>query len=81
MLKSIAYKAETVQLYVSQGGRCALCAEPLDYDSGWHDHHLVRKVDGGSDALANRVLLHPVCHLRSHALGLQIAKPASEKRL
>ena len=81
MLKGIAYRAETVQLYVSQGGRCALCAEPLDNDSGWHDHHLVRKVDGGSDALANRVLLHPVCHLRSHALGLQIAKPASEKRL
>lgn len=76
MLRSIAYKAETTMLYVSQSGQCALCAQPLDYESGWHDHHIVRKVDGGSDALYNRVLLHPVCHIRLHALGLTVAKPA-----
>ena len=45
---------------------------------GWHDHHIVRKVDGGSDALYNRVLLHPVCHIRLHALGLTVAKPAPQ---
>ncbi|KAF5293945.1 hypothetical protein FQA39_LY19369 [Lamprigera yunnana] len=77
MRKRIAYQFETTQLYVSQAGRCALCTEPLDYDSGWHDHHLVYKVHGGSDALSNRVLPDPVCHVRLHALGLQVAKPAS----
>ncbi|WP_236907985.1 HNH endonuclease signature motif containing protein [Cronobacter sakazakii] len=61
---------------MSQAGRCALCGEPLDYESGWHDHHLVYRMDGGSDALSNRVLLHPVCHIRVHTLGLQVAKPA-----
>ncbi|MGG4579873.1 group II intron reverse transcriptase/maturase [Alcaligenes sp. Me129] len=76
LLKRIAYRTEAAKLYVSQAGRCALCGEPLDYESGWHDHHLVYRMDGGSDALSNRVLLHPVCHIRVHTLGLQVAKPA-----
>ncbi|WP_336580132.1 group II intron reverse transcriptase/maturase [Alcaligenes sp. CHO6] len=76
LLKRIAYRTETAKLYMSQAGRCALCGEPLDYESGWHDHHLVYRMDGGSDALSNRVLLHPVCHIKVHTLGLQVAKPA-----
>ena len=78
MLKNMHYRSETFELYVSQTGRCALCEQPLDYESGWHDHHIVRKVDGGPDALSNRVLLHPVCHIRLHALGLTVAKPARD---
>ncbi|WP_291447471.1 HNH endonuclease [Acidovorax sp.] len=66
-------------LYISQDGRCALCTEPLDHEGGWHDHHIVYKVNGGSDAMSNRVLLHPVCHQRLHALGLPVAKPASTR--
>ena len=79
MLKSMAYQYETSMLFIQQDGRCALCTEPLDYQSGWHDHHIVRRVDGGSDAMNNRVLLHPVCHTRLHALGLTVAKPASKR--
>lgn len=48
MLKSMSYQYETSMLFIKQDGRCALCAEPLDYEGGWHDHHIVRKVDGGS---------------------------------
>ncbi|BCX52941.1 group II intron reverse transcriptase/maturase [Comamonas thiooxydans] len=77
MLKNMAYQYETSMLYISQNGRCALCAEPLEEGERWHDHHIVYKVMGGSDNLSNRVLLHPVCHRRLHALGLQVAKPAS----
>lgn len=76
MLRNMSYQYETSMLYISQGGRCALCAQPIDEEDGWHDHHLVYKVMGGSDALSNRVLLHPVCHVRVHALGLKVAKPA-----
>lgn len=76
MLKSVAYNKQLASLFVSQGGCCALCALPLTDDSGWHDHHLVRRVDGGPDTLSNRVLLHPVCHARVHALGLTVTKPA-----
>lgn len=79
MLKSIAYQYETSMLFISQNGRCALCAEPLEQEERWHDHHIVYKVAGGSDNLSNRVLLHPVCHRRLHALGLQVAKPASQR--
>ena len=77
MLGSISYRTELSKLYISQGGHCALCSEPLDHLTGWHDHHLIYKVNGGSDALSNRVLLHPVCHNRVHALGLKVVKPAS----
>ena len=77
MLKNMTYQYETSMLYINQNGRCALCAEPLEEGERWHDHHIVYKVMGGSDNLSNRVLLHPVCHRRLHALGLQVAKPAS----
>lgn len=76
MAKSLRYRLETSSLYASQDGRCALCAHQLDHEGGWHDHHIVYKVNGGSDALSNRVLLHPVCHQQLHALGLSVAKPA-----
>lgn len=79
MTKNMAYQYETSMLFIKQDGRCALCTEPLDFQSGWHDHHIVRKVDGGSDAMSNRVLLHPVCHTRLHALGLTVVKPASQR--
>ena len=78
MLKNMAYQYDTTMLYVEQNGRCALCAEPLEQEERWHDHHIVYRVAGGSDNRSNRVLLHPVCHRRLHALGLQVAKPASQ---
>jgi len=78
MAKNLAFQKQLVSLYMSQLGRCALCGEPLDPMTGWHDHHIVRKVDGGSDLLSNRVLLHPVCHTRLHALGLTVAKPVPQ---
>lgn len=64
-------------LWVAQGGRCALCDTLMDSASECDDHHIVYKLHGGSNALANRVLLHPVCHRRVHALGLEVTKPAS----
>lgn len=41
-----------------------------------HNHHIIRKVDGGSYVLSNRVLLHPVCHIGLHARGLKMSEPA-----
>ena len=77
LLSSRAYNKQWAALFLSQHGRCALCDGAITEESGWHDHHLVPRVAGGSDALANRVLLHPVCHHRVHACGLHVAKPAS----
>nr|WP_232478078.1 HNH endonuclease signature motif containing protein [Caballeronia calidae] len=44
--------------------------------TGWHVHHIVRRVDGGSSARANLVMVHPVCHQQIHSRGLTVKKPA-----
>lgn len=76
MLKNMRYRKQWATLYMDQRGLCALCGHEMDMDTGWHDHHIVYRVAGGSDALGNRVLLHPNCHSQVHRLGLHVAKPA-----
>jgi RNA-directed DNA polymerase len=72
------WDTQRLKLWLSQAGKCALCEQELAYEDEWmHDHHIVHKAHGGSDALSNRVLLHPVCHRRVHNLGLFVTKPAS----
>lgn len=75
MLKNMSYRAEWTKLYADQMGRCAHCGHEMDTDTGWHDHHIVYRVEGGSDALGNRILLHPNCHTQVHTLGLKVVKP------
>lgn len=75
MLDSMQHRKQWVSLFRQQGGLCALCGGKITRDTGWHDHHLVYKVRGGSDALSNRVLLHPVCHAQVHNLSLTVVKP------
>jgi RNA-directed DNA polymerase len=76
MQRSNSHRKQFVQLYLSQSGNCALCGSAITRETGWHDHHIVHKVDGGSDLLSNRVLLHPVCHVQLHVRGLTVVKPA-----
>jgi len=78
MVNQMRYRREWVKLYVDQQGKCALCGNMMDIDTGWHDHHIDYRVNGGSDALGNRVLLHPVCHHRVHQLGMTVVKPVFE---
>jgi RNA-directed DNA polymerase len=78
LLNSMAYRKQWASLFLSQHGKCAHCGGDLSDETGWHDHHLIPRVAGGSDSLSNRVLLHPVCHVQVHANGLTVAKPASE---
>ena len=75
MLRSLAHRKQWVSLFASQAGRCALCQQSITLETGWHDHHIVPKMAGGSDLLSNRVLLHPDCHVQVHSLGLVIVKP------
>jgi RNA-directed DNA polymerase len=76
MVNNMRYRQEWVKLYVSQKGMCVLCGCEMDLDTGWQDHHIVYRVDGGSNALGNRVLLHPNCHAQVHSLNLKVVKPA-----
>jgi RNA-directed DNA polymerase len=76
--QSTIWHAQKLKLWLEQAGRCALCEQELDdREEGWHDHHIIFKMHGGSDALSNRVLLHPICHRRIHTLGLEVSKPVS----
>ena len=76
MLNSMSHRKQWIKLYISQHGLCALCQCRMTKETGWHDHHLEYRVHGGSDALGNRVLLHPDCHIQVHNHGLTVKKPA-----
>jgi RNA-directed DNA polymerase len=75
MWESMRYRKQWATLYMSQGGLCAHCGNALTDDTGWHDHHLEYRMHGGSNALSNRVLLHPYCHQQVHATGAVVTKP------
>jgi RNA-directed DNA polymerase len=75
MGESMRYRKQWVSLYMSQGGVCAHCGCALTDETGWHDHHLEYKMHGGTDALSNRVLLHPHCHQQVHTGNIVVAKP------
>lgn len=76
MQDKMRYRRAWASLYIQQEGLCAHCGFEIDEDTGWHDHHIEYRVMGGSDALSNRVLLHPCCHAQVHSLGLTMLKPA-----
>lgn len=75
MLGKMRYRKEWTRLYADQSGKCALCGFEMDLDTGWHDHHIEYRVNGGSDNLGNRVLLHPECHAQVHSRTLKVVKP------
>jgi RNA-directed DNA polymerase len=76
MEDSMRHRKQWVTLFMSQRGLCAHCGGALTDVTGWHDHHLEYRMHGGSDALSNRVLLHPHCHHQVHVGKLVVTKPA-----
>lgn len=75
MYEHYAHRSQWQMLYKEQKGRCGLCYLPITQETGWHDHHIIYRIQGGSNTLKNRVLLHPVCHTKVHALKLDVLKP------
>lgn len=76
MQDKMRYRREWASLYIKQDGLCAHCGCAIDEETGWHDHHIEHRVMGGSDALSNRVLLHPSCHAQVHSQKWTVVKPA-----
>ena len=76
MLGKLKYRKQILHLFQSQKGLCVLCKSPISRETGWHDHHIIYRSQGGGDSLDNRVLLHPICHQQLHARGLTVYKPA-----
>ena len=56
-----------LMLWERQRGLRPRRGQKIESPSGWHNHHVVRKVDGGSEGVFNRVLLHPNCHQQVHS--------------
>jgi RNA-directed DNA polymerase len=72
MLDTLKGQNQTWQMWQRQGGKCPVCQQAITQETGWHQHHLVWRVNGGSDALDNRVLLHPNCHRLVHSQGISV---------
>lgn len=68
-------KGDLLYLWQKQHGVCPICNQKITKQTGWHSHHIVWRVHGGSDGLENRVLLHPNCHQQVHSRGLKVEKP------
>lgn len=67
MGQTLRGKGKLQWLWKQQEGRCPICRAPITPDTGWHLHHKVRRVDGGTDDTSNLLLLHPTCHRQVHS--------------
>jgi RNA-directed DNA polymerase len=68
-------------LWLQQESICPLCRLKITDTDGWELHHIIRRVDGGSDSLDNLALLHPNCHQQTHSRGSYVAKPGLARGL
>lgn len=71
------YKGSRLMLHLwqSQKGICPVCDDVITEETGWENHHIIYRVNGGANTLDNRVLLHPTCHNQVHRLNLSVLKP------
>ncbi len=79
MVNSLRGRRSLLYLWREQQGICPVCKQSITKLTGWHNHHLVWRSKGGSDGVANRVLLPPNCHRQVHSQGLNVAKPRPQK--
>ncbi len=75
MQQALARERRYGVLWTEQAGRCPVCRQAITPQTGWHLHHVVWRVNGGSDRATNQVLLHPNCHRQVHSQGLTVVKP------
>ncbi len=68
-------------IWQRQERRCPVCSEKITRETGWNLHHIVCRVDGGSDASSNLCLLHPGCHRQGHSTGFKFVRPVGPENL
>jgi RNA-directed DNA polymerase len=59
-------KRKLLSLWLRQDHKCTMCQQSITESTGWNIHHIIERVNGGSDELSNLVLLHPNCHRQLH---------------
>ncbi|MDB5771006.1 MAG: reverse transcriptase [Burkholderia sp.] len=81
MFNALAGRKKLIRLWFDQQGACIVCGQRITKETGWHVHHIVRRIDGGNNAVQNLVMVHPTCHNQIHSLGMTVTKPAPTKGL
>jgi RNA-directed DNA polymerase len=74
MMATLTGRRKLAWLWRKQGGNCPVCNAKITKQTRWHVHHVVRKVDGGTDRLTNLQLLHPTCHRQHHSRASETGK-------
>jgi RNA-directed DNA polymerase len=75
MENNLKGRRQLLYLWQEQGGICPICKQKITQLTGWHNHHIIWRSNGGSDKAENRVLLHPNCHRQVHSQRLEVVKP------
>lgn len=76
MFNNLAGRKKLIRLWFDQQGQCPQCGQRITKETGWHVHHRIRRVDGGSSAASNLTMVHPTCHTQIHHLDSTVVKPA-----
>jgi RNA-directed DNA polymerase len=75
MADNLKGRRQLLYLWQEQNGICPICNQKITKLTGWHNHHIIWRVNGGSDKADNRILLHPNCHRQVHSQKLDVVKP------
>jgi RNA-directed DNA polymerase len=79
MANRLSSRRMLLAIWQRQAGRCPVCGERITTETGWDLHHIVRKVDGGSNNTENLCLLHPACHRQGHSSDFKFVLPVGLK--
>ena len=79
MLNTLQGRRKLSYLWKEQNGICPVCLQIITALTGWHSHHIVRRVHGGGDRTENRILLHPNCHRQVHSQNISVKKPRPDR--
>lgn len=68
--KSLAGNMKLWKIVERQNFQCAVCQQTFNSEDEWDIHHIIRRVDGGSDDSSNLMMLHVNCHRQIHVSQL-----------
>jgi RNA-directed DNA polymerase len=66
MIHSSTLRKRLARLWLNQNGTCPVCEQPIAFEQDIDAHHIQPRHLGGTEKLANLVLLHPNCHMQVH---------------
>jgi RNA-directed DNA polymerase len=76
MIQSSMSRKRLARLWLNQNGMCPVCEQQIVFDQDFDAHHIEPRHLGGTEKLANLVLLHPNCHMQVHFGRDAVSLPA-----